>query len=148
MRSTVDVNVLVYAADAGSPWHGRAREALQRIAAGPAITYLFWPVLLGYLRIVTHPSIVGSPLAPAVVLDGLDDLVSRPHVVVPGEGDLFWPTLRSVADEVSPRGNLVPDAHLVALMREHGVGRILTRDRDFRRFDGIVVEDPFEEPST
>ena len=26
-----------------------------------------------------------------------------------------------------------------------GVGTIYTRDRDFRRFDGIVAEDPFAE---
>ncbi|GIV00558.1 MAG: hypothetical protein KatS3mg014_2173 [Actinomycetota bacterium] len=33
--------------------------------------------------------------------------------------------------------------HLVALMRENGVRTILTHDRDFRRFDGIRVRDPF-----
>jgi predicted nucleic acid-binding protein len=38
---------------------------------------------------------------------------------------------------------LVPDAHLVALMRENGVRRIWTSDRDFRRFDGIEARDPF-----
>lgn len=41
------------------------------------------------------------------------------------------------------RGNLVPDAHLVALMRQHGVRTIYTRDRDFRRFDEISAVDPF-----
>jgi hypothetical protein len=40
-------------------------------------------------------------------------------------------------------GNLVPDAHVVALMLEHDVGAIWTHDRDFRRFDGIEVRDPF-----
>lgn len=39
-------------------------------------------------------------------------------------------------------GNAVPDAHLAALMRQHGVATIYTRDRDFRRFEGIRVEDP------
>jgi len=28
-------------------------------------------------------------------------------------------------------------------MRQHGVRTIYTRDRDFRRFDGIVAVDPF-----
>ena len=37
----------------------------------------------------------------------------------------------------------MPDAHLVGLMRQHGVGTIWTRDRDFRRFSGIKVRDPF-----
>jgi predicted nucleic acid-binding protein len=38
----------------------------------------------------------------------------------------------------------VPDAHLATLMRQYGVRTIYTRDRDFRRFDGIDVRDPFE----
>jgi hypothetical protein len=38
----------------------------------------------------------------------------------------------------------VPDAHLAALMRQHGARLIHTRDRGFRRFDGIDVLDPFE----
>lgn len=28
-------------------------------------------------------------------------------------------------------------------MREHGVSKIWTRDRDFRKFDGIEAIDPF-----
>ena len=35
------------------------------------------------------------------------------------------------------------DTHIVALMRRHGVRTIITHDRDFRRFDGIRVRDPF-----
>jgi hypothetical protein len=42
-----------------------------------------------------------------------------------------------------PRGNEVPDAHLAALMRQHGVRLIYTRDRRFRRFDEIDARDPF-----
>jgi predicted nucleic acid-binding protein len=29
-------------------------------------------------------------------------------------------------------------------MRQHGVGVIYTRDRDFRRYDGIADRNPFE----
>jgi predicted nucleic acid-binding protein len=29
-------------------------------------------------------------------------------------------------------------------MRQHGVRTIYTRDRDFRRFDGIAAENPFD----
>jgi len=48
-----------------------------------------------------------------------------------------------VASDVKPRGNLFPDAHLVALMREHGVSTIWSHDRDLRKFSGITVKDPF-----
>jgi predicted nucleic acid-binding protein len=29
-------------------------------------------------------------------------------------------------------------------MRQHGVATIYTRDRDFRRFDGIAAENPLD----
>ena len=37
----------------------------------------------------------------------------------------------------------MPDARLAALMRWNGVAVIYTRDRDFRRYDGIEARDPF-----
>ena len=48
-------------------------------------------------------------------------------------------------ETIQPRGNRAPDAHLVALMREHGVSAIWSHDRDFRKFRGITVRDPFSE---
>ena len=74
---------------------------------------------------------------------GVTALLGLPQVRSPDEDVGFWMGLRVVADEVSPRGNLVPDAHLVALMRENGVESIWTRDRDFFKFEGIRVLDPF-----
>jgi predicted nucleic acid-binding protein len=41
------------------------------------------------------------------------------------------------------RGNLVPDAHLAALLRQHGVRRLYTADTDFHRFPFLEVSDPF-----
>ena len=46
---------------------------------------------------------------------------------------------------VKARGKLVPDSHLVALMHELGVSTIWSRDRDFRKFSGITVKDPFSQ---
>ena len=40
-------------------------------------------------------------------------------------------------------GARAPIAHLAARMRQHGVTTIYTRDRDYRRFDGTRVLDPF-----
>ena len=62
----------------------------------------------------------------------------------PGEQPAFWPRYRSVASDAAPTGNLVPDAHIVALMLENEVRTIWTHDRDFRRFKGIDVRDPFD----
>lgn len=142
MSATVDANVLVYASNAADPAHATARSLVERLAAGPDLTYLFWPTLMGYLRIVTHASILPRPLAPAAALANVDGLVRRPHVRAPGEADGFLTAYRATADQ-NTRGNAVPDAHLATLMRQHGVGTIYTRDRDFLRFDGIRAVDPF-----
>jgi uncharacterized protein len=139
---TVDANVLVYASNAGDPVHERADRLIRRLAAGPELVYLFWPVLLGYIRIVTHPAILPHPLSAATAMGNVEALLDRPHVRAPGELDRFWPAFRGIAgDQV--RGNDVPDAHLATLMRQHGVATIYTRDRGFRRYDGIEVRDPF-----
>jgi predicted nucleic acid-binding protein len=39
-------------------------------------------------------------------------------------------------------GNIVHDAHAAILMREHGIGRICTRDTDFHQFRFLEVIDP------
>ena len=145
MSQTVDTNILVYATHTGSPFHPRARALIEHLVAGPALAYLLWPTVIGYLRIVTHPSILGTPLTSEEGMRNVDALVARPHIRVPGEGRSFWPTFRSVAEDVKARGNLVSDAHLVALMREHGVQTIWSHDRDFRKFAGITVRDPFSD---
>ncbi len=145
MSATLDVNVLVYAADQTSNRHDRARELLEWVASTRTITYLFWPVVLGYPRIITHPAILRSPLSAAEAVADIDGLISRPQIIVAGESERFWPTFSAVARSVSPTGNLVPDAHLVSLMGEHGVSTIWTNDRDFRKFDGIKVKNPFDD---
>ena len=143
MSETFDVNVLVYATQRSSPFHDTAKALVERFATGPGLVYLLWPVALGYLRIVTHPTLLDAPLAPDVAADNIEQFVSQPHVRQVGEIDGFWPVYRRVADTVRPKGNLVPDAHLVALMRQHGISTIWSHDRDFRKFEGITVRDPF-----
>lgn len=145
MSQTVDTNVLVHATHTGSQFHVRARALVEHLVAGPALAYVFWPAILGYLRIVSHPTILERPLSNDEAMSNVQALLAPPHIRTAGEGDDFWETFQSVAADVKPRGNLIPDAHLVALMREHGVSTIWSHDRDFRKFRGIRVRDPFSE---
>jgi uncharacterized protein len=140
---TVDANVLLYASDDDSPLHADAVAVVERMAAGPEIVYLFWPTVMAYLRVATHPAVFAHPLSITEALGNVEQLIARPHVRTTGETDRFWPLLRDVVVDALPSGNLVPDAHLVVLMVENGVGTILTRDRDFRRFQGVEARDPF-----
>ena len=145
MSYTLDANILLYASDEASPFHARSIEAVTRAAAGPEIVYLFWPTIMAYLRIATHPAVFRRPLSMAEAAGNIGALIGRPNVQTPGEQDRFWPRYLEVAADATPTGNLVPDAHLVTLMLQNGVRTILTHDRDFRRFRGIEARDPFEE---
>lgn len=143
MSSTVDVNVLVYASDSSSRFHPGARALLDRLVRGPDLFYIFWPVVMGYLRIATHPAIFARPLPPAEATANVEELLAVPHARTAGEDEGFWAFYREATSGVLVRGNLVSDAHLVALMRQHGVAKLWTHDRDFRKFDAIRIEDPY-----
>ncbi len=45
--------------------------------------------------------------------------------------------------ESGATGNIVHDAHIAALCVEHGATQLITGHRDFTRFPGIEVINPF-----
>ncbi len=141
MSQTVDVNVFVYAVNKDAEEHGQALRLIERLGQGPEIVYLFWPTIMGFLRIATNPGILPNPLSTADATETIGDLLGRPHVRTPGEAPGFWDLYLDTVGARS-RANDVPDAHLAGLMRQHGVRFIHTRDRGFRRFAGIEVRDP------
>jgi len=143
MSYTIDANVLLYASDESSPVYAAARAFVQRLADGPEIAYLFWPTVMAYLRIATHPGVFARPLTVAEAIGNVEQLLARPHVRTTGEQERFWVRYREVSHDAVPAGNLVPGAHLVTLMLENDVRTIWTRDRDYRRFPRIEVRDPF-----
>ena len=147
MSHTFDANVLLYSSDRRSPLQPDAAEFVRRCAAGPELLYLFWPVVMAYLRISTHPKVFDDPLTPAEARANVEALVGLPHVRAPGEGDGFWEAYVAATEALVVRGDLVSDAHVVALMGEYGVRTIWTRDRDFAKFRGIQARDPFAQTS-
>jgi predicted nucleic acid-binding protein len=58
-------------------------------------------------------------------------------------GNGFFETYREVTASMSVRGNLVPDAHIAAILKQHNISVFYTSDRDFRRFAFLDVRDPF-----
>jgi hypothetical protein len=140
----VDVNVLLYASDRSSPFSTRAMEFLGRCAEGAEVWCIAWPTVMGYLRMVTHPAICREPLSPEAAMQNVEGLLRLPHVRTLGEDERFWDVYKDVVGGVPARGNLVPDAHVAALLRLHGVGTLYTNDRGFRRFEFLTVRDPFE----
>ncbi|MBI4898798.1 MAG: PIN domain-containing protein [Actinobacteria bacterium] len=144
MSAALDANVLLYASDASSEFHERALKTLHELAEGRELLYLFWPMLMAYLRISTHPSIFANPLSSEDAIANISQLTERANVRTPGEAEDFLQIFNESTADLTIRGNLVPDAHVVALMRQYDVKTIISHDRDFRKFDGIKVADPFK----
>ena len=142
----VDTNVLVYAADADSPFHTVTRAWLERQRRRSEAWYTTWPILYEFLRVTTHPRVMRQPWSVqkawefvSALLDspGLDVLVSTSrHREVAGQVLAELPQLA---------GNILHDTHTAILMREHGIRQICTRDTDFHRFPFLEVIDPLTE---
>ena len=139
----VDTNVLVYAADEDSPYHGRCLEQLNTWRRQAGAWYLTWGIVYEFLRIATHPRVMRQPWGTLRAWEFISALLASPGL------DILVATDRhaSVAEEVfagSPQisGNLMHDAHTAILMQEHGVRRIYTRDTDFHRFPFLEPLDP------
>jgi uncharacterized protein len=142
MSYAIDVNILLYASDAESLLHGAASAFLQECVRRREVFCLAWVSLMSYMRMATHPRIFGRPLAHEEAARNVEALLAVPHCHVISEEEDFWDRYREVTQEVPTRGNLVPDAHLAALLSQHGVLTLYTRDRDFRKFGFLDVRDP------
>lgn len=145
MSSAIDVNVLLYASDSHSPRYTAAIRFLREAAEGKELLCIPYPVALGYLRIATHPRIFRDPLSPDEALQNLQSLAAFAQVRFLSEREGFLEDYRGATESMTARGNFVSDAHIATILRQHGVRRLYTNDRDFRRFEFLEVRDPFAE---
>jgi toxin-antitoxin system PIN domain toxin len=135
----VDTNVLVYAHRPELPAHGSARTRLRALAEGLQPVVFPWPCLYEFLRVVTHRNLFRVPSKPEVAVAAVADLLAFPTVRTISETDRHFAVLASLIDPAAPSGNLMHDAHIAALLLEHGVTDLLTEDKDFHRFPGVRV---------
>ena len=143
MSYSIDANILLYASNTGAKEHAVALKFLSERADDPDLLCLTWPTIMAYQRLATHPSIFGHPLTPDVAWRNVERLLALPRVMLITEGSGFAGDYRDVTRGLNVRGNLVPDAHITTLLRQHGVKRIYTADSDYRKFAFLDVINPF-----
>jgi toxin-antitoxin system PIN domain toxin len=142
MSYSIDVNILVYASDKTSKHQPSAVKFLQERINDPELFCLSWITLMSYQRITTHPGLFSKPLTPHEAWKNIEDLLSLPQVRVISEEEGFSDYYLQVTTELHARGNLVPNAHLAAILRQHGVNKIYSADSDFRKFKFLKVINP------
>jgi hypothetical protein len=139
----IDTNVLVFAEIASSIHHRRAAELLRGLAEGAAPWAIPWPCLYEFVRVVTHPRVYHPPAPLDLVLAHVASLLASPSLVLLAETSRHAEVMMAVVRGSGATGNLLHDAHIAALCLEHGVSELLSGDRDFLRFAGLRVTNPF-----
>jgi toxin-antitoxin system PIN domain toxin len=139
-----DVNILVYAYDSTSRWHERAREWWQQTLVGSESVGIPAVVIMAFLRLMTHTSLSGNPMAVSraraivsswVAVDGV-------RVLAP-----TWETLSLMMEllvETGVGGSLSTDALIAAHAQEQRAS-VWSNDADFKRFPGVKLHNPLKD---
>lgn len=143
----VDTNILIYAINGRDPDHAPCARVLQSLVDGAMPWYTTWGIIYEFLRLVTHPRVLPSPLTVAKGWEVVERMMREGGLRVlsttPAHARVLAELLAAMPEL---RGNVMHDVETVAVMREHGLSRIVTRDADFHRFEGIEVIDPVATP--
>ncbi len=137
----VDVNILLYAVNTRANKHKAAVQWWEDSLAQITPVGVPWMVVVGFLRLVTHPSIMTRPLSVTDAIATMSSWLEQPPVrtVVPTER--HWPILSHLLTDLGTGGNITNDAHLAAMAIEHGA-TVCSCDSDFIRFKGVRWIDP------
>lgn len=144
----VDTNLLIYARREEAPEHLTALEILRRLAESAEPWAIPWPCVYEFLRVVTHPRVFDPPTRMEDALADLESLFRSPSLRLLGEGSSHPDHMRRMIQAGVVVGNLVHDAHIAALVVEHGVAEFWTADQDFTRFSGIRIRNPIKDANS
>lgn len=136
-----DVNLLVYAYNADAPLHAPAKQWWEECLGATQPVGLAWAVALGFVRIMTHRSVLARPLPPSVAIGHVRAWMARPNVEIVEPGPRHLVILEGLLDQLGVAGALTTDAHLAALAIERQA-ELHSNDVDFGRFPGLRWHNP------
>ena len=139
-----DVNLLVYAHDEAAPAHDAARSWWEDLLNGDGEVGLPWAVILGFVRVTTHPSILRSPLTVEEATTRVSGWLRRDNVLPLNPAHDHWQRLRTFLGNLGSAGNLTTDAHIAALALEYRA-EVQSNDSDFSRFPGLRWKNPLSD---
>jgi toxin-antitoxin system PIN domain toxin len=143
----VDTNILVYAHRRESRHHGRAAAIVRALAEGGDRWAIPWPCVYEFFSVVTNPRIWKDRAStPDQAWTQITVWTAAPTVSLLGEPEDFVTVLERFVRRSRVRGPIVHDARVAALCVAHGVGELLTADRDFSLFPEVPTRNPLSAP--
>jgi toxin-antitoxin system PIN domain toxin len=137
----IDVNVLIYAVNRQSQFHSPVLSWWNAALNGSEQIGLPWITISGFLRIMTNPRLLDSPLPVAEALDRVEAWLDQPAVSIVAERENHWSLFREFIADIGTGGNRTSDAHLAALAISRGAV-LASCDRGFARFRQLRWENP------
>lgn len=132
-----DINLLVYAYNADAPFHHEAKRWWENLLNNRfAPVGLPWAVSLGFIRVMTSPKILLSPLYPQEAIHYVQSWILRSNVEVLVAGERHLPILLDLTKEIGTAGPMTTDLHIAALAIEYQA-IVHSIDTDFSRFSGL-----------
>lgn len=138
-----DLNVLIGAHRSDSPAHPSCRDWLRSAYAGDEAFGLCAPILIGLVRILTHPRVFTPPDTHDEAFAFIYSLLGHPNAVLLNPGREHVRLFEELCRAADARGDLVADAYLAALAIETGA-LLVSADRDFARFPGLRWRRPLD----
>ncbi len=100
-----------------------------------------WAVTCGFIRLMTHPAVLVTPLAPGPAVAHVRSWFAQPVVEILEPGPCHLELLDRLLGHAGAAGNLTTDAHLAAIAIEYKA-ELHTSDADFSRFPGLRWRNP------
>jgi toxin-antitoxin system PIN domain toxin len=136
-----DVNLLVFAYNEAAPRHDAARAWWEGLMTGREHIGVPWAVVLGFVRLVTHPAVLEEPLPAMAAIARVRQWFTREHVLTLDPGPRHLQIVEALFEATGVAANLTTDTHLAALAIEHQC-ELHSNDTDFGRFPGLRWRNP------
>jgi toxin-antitoxin system PIN domain toxin len=136
-----DVNLLVYAHNEAAALHLAAREWWEDAVNGERSIGVPWAVAMGFIRLVTHSSVLAEPRTPIEALGIVRGWFTLPAVDPVDPGPRHLEIVEGLFHATGVAGALTTDTHLAALAIEHQA-ELCSNDVDFARFPGLRWRNP------
>ena len=136
-----DLNLLVYAHSDGAPYHDSAKRWWEALINGSERVGVPWIVSTGFVRLMTHLSVLTHPATPDEAVGFVQEWFSFPQVIAINPGTEHLSHFRRNLIAAGVGGNLVTDAHIAAVAMEYQA-EVHSNDLDFSRFPGLRWRNP------
>lgn len=138
-----DVNLLIYAHDAASPFHQKAVNWWQDCLSGSQPVGLPAVVVFGFVRLITSVRVFNNPMTPSEAADHVRSWLEQPNTQILAPGENHVAKVLQRLELLGMAGNLTTDAQIAELAIEYNAV-IHTNDTDFARFEKVPCFNPLK----